>query len=228
MIFTLHLSFASSKRLMEFPLDCWPQSMLVQSREANFGSALWIWVCSDAALGAKHWAAIFSSRSALVALGWTGFENSPSLSTRATCTVAVQGRDYHFIEMPPTVGFGPYRTQVLGNYWPEFKNPPTDRFIADDQSALSQKVLDIPIAQRDRSYTRRQINEANTIGDFEIGWPSALGSAKVRVPSRIVEHEQDDAAQARFGLARKGFEQSLEEFLRHAVGNIPEGLAGGR
>ena len=66
---------------------------------------------------------------------------------------------------------------------------------------------------------RRQINEANTIGDFEIGWP---------MPSRIVEHEQDDAAQARFGLARKGFEQSLEEFLRHAVGNIPEGLAGGR
>ena len=61
---------------------------------------------------------------------------------------------------------------------------------------------------------RRQINEANTIGDFEIGWP---------MPSRIVEHEQDDAAQARFGLARKGFEQSLEEFLRHAVGNIPEG-----
>ena len=41
---------------------------------------------------------------------------------------------------------------------------------------------------------RRQINEANTIGDFEIGWP---------MPSRIVEHEQDDAAQkARFGLAR--------------------------
>src|SRR6202162_4208627 len=66
---------------------------------------------------------------------------------------------------------------------------------------------------------RRQINEANTIGDFEIGWP---------MPSRIVEHEQDDAAQARFGLARKGFEQSLEEFLRHAVGNRPEGLAGGR
>src|ERR1700736_4600225 len=31
--------------------------------------------------------------------------------------------------MPPTVGFRPYRTQVLGNYWPEFKNPPTDRFI---------------------------------------------------------------------------------------------------
>jgi hypothetical protein len=58
-------------------------------------------------------------------------------------------RDHHFIEMPPTVGFRPYRTQVLGNYWPEFKNPPTDRFIADHQSALSQKILNIPIAQRE-------------------------------------------------------------------------------
>ena len=50
---------------------------------------------------------------------------------------------------------------------------------------------------------RRQINEANTIGDFEIGWP---------MPSRIVEHEQDDAAQARASRPRlrKGFEQSLE------------------
>jgi hypothetical protein len=56
---------------------------------------------------------------------------------------------HHFIEMPPTVGFRPYRTQVLGNYWPEFKNPPTDRFIADHKSALSQKILDIPIAQRE-------------------------------------------------------------------------------
>ena len=35
--------------------------------------------------------------------------------------------------MPPTVGFRPYRTQVLGNYWPEFKNPPTDRFIAEPE-----------------------------------------------------------------------------------------------
>ena len=32
---------------------------------------------------------------------------------------------------------------------PEFKNPPTNRFIADHQSALSQKILDIPIAQRE-------------------------------------------------------------------------------
>src|ERR1700730_14100332 len=51
--------------------------------------------------------------------------------------------------MAPTVGFRPYRAQVLGNYWPEFKNPPTDRFIADHQSELSQKILDIPIAQRE-------------------------------------------------------------------------------
>lgn len=65
----------------------------------------------------------------------------------------------------------------------------------------------------------RQINEANAIWDFEIGWP---------MPSSIVEHEQDDAAQARFGFARKGFEQSLEKFLRHTVGKIPEGFAGRR
>jgi hypothetical protein len=25
----------------------------------------------------------------------------------------------------------------LGNYWPEFENPPVDRFIADHKSALS-------------------------------------------------------------------------------------------
>jgi hypothetical protein len=31
----------------------------------------------------------------------------------------------------------------------EMQNPPTDRFIADHQSALSQKILDIPIAQRE-------------------------------------------------------------------------------
>ena|SRR5580704_10528317 len=56
--------------------------------------------------------------------------------------------------MPPTVGFRPYRTQVLGNYWPEFKNPPTDRFIADHQFALSQKIFDIPIAQREPEVDR--------------------------------------------------------------------------
>jgi len=49
--------------------------------------------------------------------------------------------------MPPTVGFRSDLTQVLGNYRPEFENPPTDRFIADHQSALSQKILDIPVAQ---------------------------------------------------------------------------------
>jgi hypothetical protein len=35
------------------------------------------------------------------------------------------------------------------------------------------------------------------------------------VPSCIAGHEQDDAAQARSGFAGKGFEQSLEKFLRH-------------
>jgi hypothetical protein len=54
----------------------------------------------------------------------------------------------------------------------------------------------------------RQINEANPIGDFEIGGP---------MPPRIVEHEQDDAAQARFGFAHEGFKQGLEKFLRHTV-----------
>ena len=39
-----------------------------------------------------------------------------------------------------------------------------------------------------------QINEANAIGDFEISWP---------MPPRIVEHEKDDAAQARFGSRAK-------------------------
>jgi hypothetical protein len=42
------------------------------------------------------------------------------------------------------------------------------------------------------------------------------------MPFRIAEHEQDDAAQAGFGLPGEGFEQNLEKFLRHAVGNIPE------
>ena len=40
------------------------------------------------------------------------------------------------------------------------------------------------------------------------------------MPSRIVKHEQGDPCHARFGLARKGFEQSLEEFLRRSVRNI--------
>ena len=54
----------------------------------------------------------------------------------------------------------------------------------------------------------RQMNEANRIGDFEIGGP---------MPPRIVEHEKDDAAQACFGFAREGFKQCLEKFLRHTV-----------
>lgn len=54
----------------------------------------------------------------------------------------------------------------------------------------------------------RQMNEANPIGDFEIGRP---------MPPRIVEHEKDDAAQACFGFAREGFKQGLEKFLRHTV-----------
>lgn len=62
----------------------------------------------------------------------------------------------------------------------------------------------------------RQINEANAIGDFEIGWP---------MPPRIVEHEKDDAAQACFGFVCEGCKQRLEKFLRHSVGNIPEGFA---
>ena len=55
------------------------------------------------------------------------------------------------------------------------------------------------------------------IRDFEIGWA---------MPSRIVEHEQDNAAQARFGFPREGFKQSLEKILRYAVGDIPECFAG--
>ena len=65
----------------------------------------------------------------------------------------------------------------------------------------------------------RQVNKADAIGDFETGWA---------MPPRIVEHEHDDAAQARFGFPREGFKQSGEKFLRHAIGNIPEGLASGR
>jgi hypothetical protein len=75
---------------------------------------------------------------------------------------------HHFIEMPPTVGFRPYRTQVLGNYWPEFKNPPTDRFIADHKSALSQKILDIPIAQREPEV------EPDSMSD-DVRWKSVAG-----------------------------------------------------
>jgi hypothetical protein len=65
----------------------------------------------------------------------------------------------------------------------------------------------------------RQINEAYAIGDLQ---------ARRAMPSGIVEHEQDDASDAGFGLAREGFEQRLEERFRHAVGKIPEGFAGGR
>jgi hypothetical protein len=36
-----------------------------------------------------------------------------------------------------------------GNDWSEFEHPSTDRLIADHQSALSQEILDIPIAQRE-------------------------------------------------------------------------------
>jgi hypothetical protein len=64
------------------------------------------------------------------------------------------------------VGFR--RTQVLGNYWPEFKNPPTDRFIADHQSALSQKILDIPIAQREPEV------EPDSMSD-DVRWKSMAG-----------------------------------------------------
>ena len=46
-----------------------------------------------------------------------------------------------------TVGFRSGFTQVLGNEWPEFVNPPTYQLIADRQSALSQEILDIPVAQ---------------------------------------------------------------------------------
>ncbi len=38
-------------------------------------------------------------------------------------------------------------TEVLGNNRPEFEKPPTDRLIADRQSALSQEILDILVAQ---------------------------------------------------------------------------------
>ena len=65
----------------------------------------------------------------------------------------------------------------------------------------------------------RQINEPNAIGDFQIG---------CAMPSGIVEHEQNDASNAGLGFACEGFEQRLEERLRHAVGKIPEGFAGGR
>jgi hypothetical protein len=49
--------------------------------------------------------------------------------------------DHHFVEMPSIVGLGSDLAQVLGNYWPEFENPPTDRFIADHQAALGQEIL---------------------------------------------------------------------------------------
>ena len=38
-------------------------------------------------------------------------------------------------------------TEVLGNNRPEFEKPPTDQLIANRQSALSQEILDIPVAQ---------------------------------------------------------------------------------
>src|ERR1700726_18133 len=70
--------------------------------------------------------------------------------------------------MPPTVGLAPYCTQVLGNYRPEFENPPTDRFIADHQSALSQKILDFPIAQREPEV------EPDSMSD-DVRWKSVAG-----------------------------------------------------
>ena len=38
-------------------------------------------------------------------------------------------------------------TEVLGNNRPEFEKPPTDQLIPNRQSALSQEILDIPVAQ---------------------------------------------------------------------------------
>jgi hypothetical protein len=35
----------------------------------------------------------------------------------------------------------------LGNDKPEFENPPTDRLLANRQSAPSQEILDVPVAQ---------------------------------------------------------------------------------
>src|SRR5271155_5982067 len=49
--------------------------------------------------------------------------------------------------MPATVGFRPSLAQVPGDYRRKFENPATDRFVADQQSALSQEILDVPIAQ---------------------------------------------------------------------------------
>ena len=80
----------------------------------------------------------------------------------------------------------------------------------------------------------RQVNEANAVGDLEAGRaipPPAIPPSFARrnlwlaSPSGIVEDQQDNASDAGFGLAREGFEQRLEEWLRHAVGKIPEGLA---
>src|SRR5271166_803280 len=48
------------------------------------------------------------------------------------------------------------------------------------------------------------------------------------MPSGIVEDQQNDAADAGFGLGREGFERRLEQRFRHAVGKMPEGFAGGR
>ena len=70
-----------------------------------------------------------------------------SPNRRDNATLAVQRLSHHFIEMPTTEGFRSGFTQVLGNKGPEFVNPQTDRLIADRQSALSQEILDIPVAQ---------------------------------------------------------------------------------
>jgi hypothetical protein len=54
--------------------------------------------------------------------------------------------DHHFVKMPPRVIFRPDLPQIPWHAWSEFEHPPTDRLIADNQSALSEEILDVPVA----------------------------------------------------------------------------------
>lgn len=131
------------------------QSLLVQSREANFAKSCSVgsqFVGDDNRRNERQTSKQFPEqpqRRGLIASGLDQDLENLAFAVDGAPHIHLPSsdRDHHFVEMPSIVGLGSDLAQVLGNYWPEFENPPTDRFIADHQAALGQEILDIPVAQ---------------------------------------------------------------------------------
>ena len=64
----------------------------------------------------------------------------------------------------------------------------------------------------------RQVDEPDPVGD---------GEPRLGVPAGVVDREDDGALSPGAGLAGEEGEERREERLRHPVGEVPEGLAGG-